>query len=127
VCFFLQLLQQAITMRQDFIEAYINLGDILVKLDRVQDAQRTYEQAIQVDPRNADLHFNLGVVHLEQKHTPEARRCFEKALEINPDHTVSVGTTECIFQLLKLTFYRITSSSSSSSSSSLFLLSLSSF
>jgi len=29
-----QLLQQAIAMRSDFIEAYINLGDIFVKLGR---------------------------------------------------------------------------------------------
>ena len=59
-----QYLQQAITMRTDFIEAYINLGDIFVKLDRIADAQLTYEQAIKIEPRNADLHFNVSDLYI---------------------------------------------------------------
>ncbi|XP_005113590.2 protein O-mannosyl-transferase TMTC3, partial [Aplysia californica] len=60
-----QLLRQAITMRADYVEAYINLGDILVKLGRLQDAKNTYEAAIAHDPVNADLYYNTGVVLLE--------------------------------------------------------------
>ncbi|XP_076445747.1 protein O-mannosyl-transferase TMTC3-like [Babylonia areolata] len=92
------LLQQAIAMRTDFIDAYINLGDIFVKLDRIPDAQTTYEEAIKIEPRNADLHFNLGVVHLEQKHNVEAKRCFDEALRINPDHTQSLYNSAILMQ-----------------------------
>ncbi|PVD28691.1 hypothetical protein C0Q70_11285 [Pomacea canaliculata] len=92
------LLQQAISMRTDFIEAYINLGDIFVKLGRIADAQHTYEDAIRVEPRNADLHFNLGVVHLEQKHMAEARQAFENALKIDPDHVQSLYNSAILMQ-----------------------------
>ena len=53
-------------MRSDFKEAYINRGDILIKLDRADEALRMYEAALRIDPRDADVHFNIGVLRLEK-------------------------------------------------------------
>lgn len=93
-----QLLRQAITMRADFVEAYINLGDIQVKLGKLDDARLTYEAALRQDPKNADLYYNLGVVLLEQNQTKAARKNFELALQFNPDHWQSLYNSAILMQ-----------------------------
>ncbi|CAL1546804.1 unnamed protein product [Lymnaea stagnalis] len=93
-----QLLRQAITMRADFVEAYINLGDIQVKLGKLDDAKLTYEAALRQDPKNSDLYYNLGVVLLEQNQTRAARKNFELALQFNPDHWQSLYNSAILMQ-----------------------------
>ena len=63
---YVQLYRQAISMRSDYTQAYINRGDVLMRLGRPRDAQAQYETALQYEPDNADIYYNLGVVHLEQ-------------------------------------------------------------
>ena len=53
-------------MRADYTQAYINRGDILIKLNRTKEAQEVYERALSFDSTNADIYYNLGVVLLEQ-------------------------------------------------------------
>ncbi|XP_012940074.1 protein O-mannosyl-transferase TMTC3 [Aplysia californica] len=93
-----QLLRQAITMRADYVEAYINLGDILVKLGRLQDAKNTYEAAIAHDPVNADLYYNTGVVLLELGKPLEAKNYFETAIRHNPEHWQSLYNSAILMQ-----------------------------
>ncbi|BFZ09149.1 hypothetical protein BsWGS_12188 [Bradybaena similaris] len=93
-----QLLRQAITMRADFIEAYINLGDVQVKLGRLGDARATYEAALRQDPANADLYYNLGVVLLELNQTASAKKNFELALHHEPDHWQSLYNSAILMQ-----------------------------
>ncbi|UYV70807.1 TMTC3, partial [Cordylochernes scorpioides] len=81
-----QLYRQAISMRADYIEAYINRGDILIKLNRTyrltctiilgglgqpvvimngvvcrtREAQNVYERALQFDKVNPDIYYNVA-------------------------------------------------------------------
>ena len=41
-------------------ESHYQLGQILGKLDRSEDALRHYEQAVAIDPSRADYHVKLG-------------------------------------------------------------------
>ncbi|CAG2180218.1 unnamed protein product, partial [Oppiella nova] len=59
------LYKELIGMRSDFVEAYINLGDILIRQSKLTEAVDIYRRGLslaQID-RRADLYFNLGVVH----------------------------------------------------------------
>ena len=47
---FPQLYRQAIGMRSDYTQAYINRGDILMRLNRSRDAQEQYETALTFEP-----------------------------------------------------------------------------
>ncbi|XP_013772946.1 transmembrane and TPR repeat-containing protein CG4050-like [Limulus polyphemus] len=80
------LYRQAISMRADYIQAYINRGDILIKLNRTQEAQDVYERALQFDSNNPDIYYNLGVVYLEQGKATQALVYFNKALTLEPEH-----------------------------------------
>ena len=54
-------------MRSDFVDAYINLGDVLIKQGKLKQAIQIYKKGIQssenVNSKTADLYFNLGVAY----------------------------------------------------------------
>ena len=52
-------------MRSDFVEAYINLGDVLIRQSKHWEAVDIYRRGLSMAKmdRKADLYFNLGVVH----------------------------------------------------------------
>ncbi|KAG8177684.1 hypothetical protein JTE90_021982 [Oedothorax gibbosus] len=92
------LYKQAISMRSDYIQAYINRGDILIRLNRTHEAQSVYEQALKFDDGNPDIYYNLGVVFLEQRRTDQALFYFEKALKIKPDHEQALLNSAILIQ-----------------------------
>ncbi|XP_071112558.1 protein O-mannosyl-transferase TMTC3-like isoform X2 [Haliotis cracherodii] len=92
------LLRTAVSMRSDYIQGYINRGDVLVKLGKREEAKQVYQQALKVDDDNADIYYNLGVVSLELKQIGEARRYFEAALVRNPDHTQTLFNSAILLQ-----------------------------
>jgi len=53
------LYRQAISMRADYTQAYINRGDVLLKLNRTKEAQEVYERALFYDSNNPDIYYNV--------------------------------------------------------------------
>ena len=47
-------------MRADYTQAYINRGDVLIKLNRTQEARRVYETALTYDRHNPDIYYNVS-------------------------------------------------------------------
>ena len=92
------LYRQAISMRSDYTQAYINRGDILLKLNRTKEAQEVYERALFYDNTNADVYYNLGVVLLEQGRTSQALAYLNKALEFDPDHAQALLNSAMLIQ-----------------------------
>ncbi|KAH8372600.1 hypothetical protein KR009_000597 [Drosophila setifemur] len=94
------LYRQAISMRSDYVQAYINRGDILMKLNRTAQAQEVYEQALLYDSENADIYYNLGVVFLEQGKSQQAQVYFNKAIELFPEHDQALLNSAILLQEL---------------------------
>ncbi|QQP55822.1 Uncharacterized protein FKW44_000276, partial [Caligus rogercresseyi] len=92
------LYRQAISMRADYTEAYINRGDILIKLNRTKEAQEVYEAALSYENDNPDIYYNLGVVFLEQGQTSRALSYLNKALEYDPDHFQALLNSAILIQ-----------------------------
>ena len=92
------LYRQAISMRSDYTQAYINRGDILIKLNRTKEAQEVYERALTFDSTNADIYYNLGVVLLEQGRHKQALAYLNRALEIDPDHSQALLNSAMLIQ-----------------------------
>ena len=93
------LYRQAISMRSDYTQAYINRGDILLKLNRTKEAQEVYERALFYDSTNADIYYNLGVVLLEQGRHNQALAYLNKALEYDPDHSQALLNSAMLIQV----------------------------
>ncbi|KAL7043207.1 hypothetical protein ACKWTF_001427 [Chironomus riparius] len=94
------LYRQAISMRSDYTQAYINRGDILIKLNRTKEAQEVYERALLYDSSNPDIYYNLGVVFLELNKPAQALAYLDKALEYNPEHEQALLNSAILLQEL---------------------------
>ena len=80
------LYQTAISMKPDFIEAHLNKGDLLLKLNRTRDAKIAFERALHYKPGYTDALFNLGTAHLQLGERSEAERCYRGALALDGRH-----------------------------------------
>jgi len=92
------LYRRAISMRSDYIQAYINRGDVLIKMGKHGEAAEVYRQALTYEPDNPDLHYNLGVVHIEMGRPAEALAHFDRALVIDPDHLQALTNSAVLMQ-----------------------------
>lgn len=92
------LYRQAISMRSDYTQAYINRGDILMKMNRTIEAQEVYETALTFEQENPDLLSNLAVVLLNRGHYRKAMALLNKALEFDPDHFQALLNSAILIQ-----------------------------
>ncbi|GIY13968.1 protein O-mannosyl-transferase TMTC3 [Caerostris darwini] len=90
--------KKALMLRSDFTKAYLNRGDVLLKLNRTKEAEAMYHRALEYDDTNPDLYFNLGVVLMDQGRNSEALEFFNKALDVEPDHEKSLEFSAILMQ-----------------------------
>lgn len=68
---------------------YVSLGKTLKSggsgLQKRNEAKVAYEQALKIDPQNAQAHLELGRLFVESEQFDDARTELEKALELEPD------------------------------------------
>ena len=72
------LYRQAIGMRADYTQAYINRGDVLIKLNRTQEARHVYETALTYDSHNPDIYYNVSARLRGRCRRVVWRRCGER-------------------------------------------------
>ncbi|HEX9192225.1 MAG TPA: tetratricopeptide repeat protein [Burkholderiales bacterium] len=76
--------RQSIAASPGFADAYIALGFVLLKQERLSDAKHCLKQAASLDPDEADSHYLLGAISQKQNEPGEAIENFSRALEVNP-------------------------------------------
>ncbi|HET6419137.1 MAG TPA: tetratricopeptide repeat protein, partial [Geobacteraceae bacterium] len=72
----LAFLHKAISSDHDYPDAHINLGNILFKENRIDEAVAEYLRAIEISPGNVMALQNLGVAFQSQGRLREAAECF---------------------------------------------------
>ncbi|OQV18975.1 Transmembrane and TPR repeat-containing protein [Hypsibius exemplaris] len=85
-----QILRQAISLRSDYVDAYINRGDVLLKMNRTDEAVAVYKKALEFNAENPDVFYNLAIVYLERQDPNTALEFFNKALSVKPDHQLAL-------------------------------------
>src|SRR5207247_1881634 len=70
---------------------YINLGSILSKTGRVDEAMHYYQEAIRLDPNSGLAHHSLGALLLEKGRLDEAIDQFQQVLRIEPKSALASG------------------------------------
>jgi tetratricopeptide (TPR) repeat protein len=61
------------------------LGNALKELERLDEAEASYRQAITLKPDYAEAHYNLGAMLQEQDRFKEAEISYRKAITLKPD------------------------------------------
>lgn len=78
--------RRAITLQPKLLEAYWQLGKILLGGGKYQVAIACYQQALKVDPQQAQSYFWLGNVYTQTKQWKAALECYQKAAQLEPDN-----------------------------------------
>jgi tetratricopeptide (TPR) repeat protein len=70
-------------------EAHYWLGRSRLSLNRYEDASRSLEQAIKLNPNYAEAHSELGTAYEQLKRTDEAVTAYRRALEADPEYFIA--------------------------------------
>ena len=62
-----------------------NLGTVYLNQGRLDEATASFEEALKIEPDDANAHFNLGHILLRQGQLDEAAAHFQRVLEIQPN------------------------------------------
>lgn len=76
----------ALVVRPQSTVALNNLGLLLMKLERLVEAEESFRIAIAIDPHNPNIQNNMGLVLKKRNKFDEATQAFRTAIEINPQH-----------------------------------------
>ena len=77
-------LLKAIEIKPDFIDAYIDLGNVYAQKGDLDKAAKHYTEASVKKPGHLPPYMLLGLIYEKQGKTDEAIKNYKKALEINP-------------------------------------------
>jgi len=78
--------REALRLKPDQAEGYINLGSALMKAGRLDDAKAQFEAAARFNPANGMAFYNLGLVLEQQGKPAEAKAAYRHAIELWPDY-----------------------------------------
>jgi tetratricopeptide (TPR) repeat protein len=82
-------LEEAITTETSLAEAEQSLGFLLLKKRNLDDAEKHFQQAVQLDPKDALNFYGQGLVEIAKSGISDqpalAIKALEKAAELNPD------------------------------------------
>jgi protein O-GlcNAc transferase len=81
----LQWAMRAVQLKEDYWEAYMILGTVLQRLERLDEAVQVYHSLLLVWPNDGKINRNLGVLCLRLGLNRESIRYFTRALEVEPN------------------------------------------
>jgi tetratricopeptide (TPR) repeat protein len=82
----ISLLERAVTARVGVASWYANLSALYRMVHRMEDALRVGEEAVRLDPQNADHLVNLSLVLTDLDDRERAVACLLRAVGLRPDH-----------------------------------------
>jgi Tfp pilus assembly protein PilF len=82
------------------VDNYLKKADIFHNLGKFEEAVRTCDSALAIDPSNAAVLNRRGNALLELDKREEARECYERALETTPEDARIVFNLGRVYQLL---------------------------
>jgi tetratricopeptide (TPR) repeat protein len=77
--------REAVELQPDFVDARFELGQLLVTLNRYEQAKEQLRTVLELYPRHELAHLELGTIALQEQDSQAAIRHFLRAAEINPE------------------------------------------
>jgi tetratricopeptide (TPR) repeat protein len=78
--------QRVVAIDPTYAAAWNNLGLLLHRLGRYDEAQAAYAAALEQDSRCCEAVYNLGSLAEDRSDLEEAVRCYRRALAMSPDY-----------------------------------------
>lgn len=83
----------AIQLNSNHGEAYQYLGEVLLPLDQLDDAEACFYKAIELNPQSVEAFNHLGVIYKKKNRLSEAEICYLQAIKLEP------GKPELLYNL----------------------------
>jgi len=84
------LLRTALAQDPTLAPVSKNLGDLLYRAGRFDDAFEAYERAAKLSPAlGDDLYFKMGNIAYKRRDRERARACWRRVTELNPSHQLA--------------------------------------
>jgi tetratricopeptide (TPR) repeat protein len=84
------MLRTALSEDPTLAQVSKNLGDLLYRAGRYDDAFEAYERAAKLSPDlGDDLYFKMGNIAFKRRDRDRARACWKRVTEINPGHQLA--------------------------------------
>ncbi|NEQ40720.1 MAG: tetratricopeptide repeat protein, partial [Okeania sp. SIO3I5] len=83
----IQILNQVIILHPNSSQAYSNLGNILKKECRLEEAISNYQKAISLEPNDSSNYSNLGFILFQKDQIESAIANYEKSLFLEPNNS----------------------------------------
>lgn len=93
-----ELLRHLIEIKEDYVEAYELLADILANSEKHKEAAAVYELGVKNNPESYELTYNLAAEYVELTSLDKAEITFKRALELSPNNYI------CIYNLAQLNY-----------------------
>ncbi len=82
----LRLAQEAVKVDPKNVNAWIQLGNMLMDSSRFNEAVDAYQKALELDPKNVDVRVDMGTCYRNSGKADMALKEYRKAVELNPNH-----------------------------------------
>ena len=77
---------KVLSIKSDDADAYYNMGILLQKQNKMEEAIGAYKKALSIKPDYANAYTNMGNAFKSQRKFEEAIEVYKKALSIKPDY-----------------------------------------
>ncbi len=78
--------QKTIELDSSYTKAYIEIGNIYLKMNNPVKAIPYYEKGLRLDTTKTQLYNNLGYAYASQKNYQKAIACYQKAIQIDSSY-----------------------------------------
>jgi tetratricopeptide (TPR) repeat protein len=78
--------RRVVAIDPTYAAAWNNLGLLLHRMGRLDEAGKSYESAVDQDPTCCEAVYNLGSLAEDRGDLEEAVRCYRRALDLSPDY-----------------------------------------
>jgi tetratricopeptide (TPR) repeat protein len=72
-------------LRPDYLPVFVSLGNIYLQLNRLDEAESFFKQAVKEDEASAAAQYGLGQTSLSRRNYADAANYLEKALRLAPE------------------------------------------
>lgn len=93
--------KKATSLKQDFLEAWIQLGACYRAKADLENAIKAYTEANQIDPQNAGIAYRIGSIYLDQGDLKKARELYEITVQMDSNFIEAYLGQALIFQKLQ--------------------------
>ena len=80
---------------------FFNRGNLFYNLNKFEEAEKEYREAIKINPDYADAHNNLGALLQNLKRYEEAEKEYREAIRINPNYADAHNNLGILLKKLK--------------------------